>query len=314
MIDRRISHLGATDLEESRKDLGQLRSQIDGLTASLSTSTTETTTRIEDRIQTSTTSLEGSIREEIQRTVSSIPRESNISRASLETLSALVFEMVASRIESRTFQDSSKISRRLASTHSNSLRKSAHGSQTASASYKTAFSQTTVDDSLIEGLDSPLREKTSSRLFSTSVQTFISFFGTVVIRRFNFGTTLLGLDRESVSGRARAEVDFVPANWLRSWTGCGIFLARMGFTKPVVDISFAVARVVDRYSDPYRTTWNAVRNGNADTVKRQLQLKIAYPTDRDVGGQSLLAVSGIKSRQYRTCSLCSMVVSRKEQK
>ena len=88
------------------------------------------------------------------------------------------------------------------------------------------------------------------------------------------------------------EIDFLPASWLRYWTGCGISLARMGFGKPKIDINFAVARVLDFDSGfDIRKAMSAVITGDICTLVGSLQRKIIYPTDRDVNGMSLLSVS-----------------------
>ncbi len=71
-----------------------------------------------------------------------------------------------------------------------------------------------------------------------------------------------------------------------------MFLARMGFWKPRFDFGFAIARIVNRDSDPHTRASAAVLHGDADTLKELFELKVAYPTDRDVLGESLLSVSG----------------------
>ena len=285
--------MGVTDLEDSQKDMRQIGSRVDDLTRFLTTSSSESTLRVENRIQSTATSLESSIRDEIHRTVSSILRESTISRASLETLSNLVSEMVISRFESLTSDNHSNYSKRVPSTKGELMQKTADGPQTDSVEYATSGSQATGDEFRNEDPEYSYRDGTSSRLVSrTSVQRVTSCLGTLLIRRSTLVITFSGFDPGLVSERAKVEIDFIPASWLRSWTGCDMFLARMGFQKPKVDFSFAIPRIVDEKSDPHIRTFAAVQNGDADTLRELFRLKVAYPTDRNVLGESLLNVSG----------------------
>ena len=271
----------------------QIGSRVEDLTRFLATSSSESTLRVENRIQSSATSLESSIRDEIHRTVSSIPRESTISLASLETLSNLVSDMVVSRFESLTSENHSNASKRVSSTEGELTQKTADGLQTDSVEYATSGSQALVGDFRNEGPEYSYRDGTSSRLVSrTSVQRVTNCLGTLVIRRSTLNITFSGLGPGFVSKRAKVEIDFVPASWLRFLTGCDMFLARIGFQKPKVDFSFAIPRVVDKNSDPHMRTFAAIQNGDADTLKELFQLKVAYPTDRNVLGESLLNVSG----------------------
>lgn len=172
----------------------QIGSRVEDLTRFLTTSSSESTLRVENRIQSSATSLESSIRDEIHRTVSSIPRESNISRASLETLSNLVSEMVVSRFESLTSENHSNCSKRVPSTEGELTRKTAGGPQTDFVKYATSGSQATVDKFRNEGSEYPYRDETSSRLISrTSVQRLTTFLGTLAVRRSHFEVTFSGL-------------------------------------------------------------------------------------------------------------------------
>lgn len=119
-----------------------------------------------------------------------------------------------------------------------------------------------------------------------------SVFGRVVIRRSKVKVVYLDCDPELFSEENKVDVDFLPASWLRYWTGCGMFLARMGFGKPTVDINFTVARVLDFDSDfDTRKAMSSVITGDIHTLMRSLQSKVIYPTDRCEDGRSLLSVS-----------------------
>ena len=157
----------------------------------------------------------------------------------------------------------------------------------------TRVSHARIDDSRNKDSSHFDRGEGSSRLMSrTSVQTMTSIFGIVVIRRSTVKTVYSNSDSELFSEEARVEINFLPASWLRYWTGCGIFLARMGFGKPTVDINFTVARVLDFDSDfDTREALHAVKTGDMRTLVEFLHRKVIYPTDRDLYGYSLLSVS-----------------------
>ena len=257
-------------------------------------STSASVVHIEDHIQSSTTSLGNSIRDEINLTMSSIPRETNISRKSLETLSILVSEIVTSQIESRTrtSEDSSNHPGRRQYTERPTTQITANGPQTDSIEYATAGTQVTVDRYCRGHPNHLYREEPSSRFTSrTSTQKMTSFFGTVFIRRSTAKQTLPDFDPEFVPEIAKVEINFFPATWLRSWTGCGTFLARMGLGTPKFDFSLAVARTLELDSDPWKKSFEAVLHGDVDALNGLLQLKVAYPTDRNPFGYSLLVVS-----------------------
>ena len=119
-----------------------------------------------------------------------------------------------------------------------------------------------------------------------------SVFGRVVIRRSTVKMVYLDSDPDSFSEKAKMEIDFIPASWLRSWTGCGIFLARMGFGKPSFDIKLDVARVLDLDSNPdTQRALHAVQTGDICALIGSLHRKVVHPTDRDLDGFSLLSVS-----------------------
>ena len=159
----------------------------------------------------------------------------------------------------------------------------------------TRVTQATTDDFRSDDSGRFRRERGSSRLISrSSVQTMTSVFGRVIIRRSAVKITYLDSDPEFFSEGDEVEIDFFPASWLRYWTGCGIFLARMGFGKPTVDVNFTVARVLDFDADlDTQEALGAVKIGDVRTLIGFLQRKVIYPTDRDVYGNSLLSVSGI---------------------
>ena len=264
------------------------------------TSTSASVVHIEDHIQSSTTSLGNSIRDEIHRTMSSIPRETNITRKSLETLSILICEIVTSQIESRTSEDSSNHPGRRQYTERPTTQITANRPHTDSIEYATAGTQVTVDRYRRGHPNHLHREEPSSRFTSrTSIKKMTSFFGTVFIRRSTAKQTLPDFDPELVPEIAKVEISFFPATWLRSWTGCGTFLARMGLGTPKFDFSLAVARTMEVDSDPWKKSFEAILHGDVDALKGLLQLKVAYPTDRNPFGYSLLAVS------RTTCSCCT---------
>ena len=265
---------------------------MESLSEVVKTSTSASVARIEDRIQSSTTSLGNLIKDEIHRTMSSIPRETNISRKSLETLSILVSEIVTSQIESRTSENSSNRPRCRQYTERQTNQVTAEEPQTHSIQYATASTQFSVDTHRRGHADHLYREEPSSRFTSrTSVQKMTCFFGTVFIRRSTVKQTFPDFDPEFVPERAKVEINFLPATWLRSWTGCGTFLARVAFGTPKFDFNLAVARILEWESDPLKKSFEAIACGDVDALKALLQLKVAYPTDRNSSGFSLLAVS-----------------------
>ena len=262
----------------------------------MTTSTFESTSRFEDVVQASVTSLESSIKDEIHRTVLSIPRESNISQASLQTLSVLVSNIVASRFESLESEASLKYPGSQSCTQIESAQRPPDEPQIEDVGSMTRVSQAMTDDSSNEDSGHFDREEGSSRLISrTSVQTMTSVFGRVIIRRSTAKTVYLNSDSELFSEEAELEIDFLPASWLRYWTGCGIFLARMGFGKPTVDISLTVARILDFDSDradrDAQKAFIAIIEGDIRTLIGFLQRKVIYPTDQTISGLSLLTVS-----------------------
>ena len=288
--------MGYANLEASRSDTKQVETRVENMTEMFRASNSQTASRIESRIQSSTASLGTSIKDEIHRAMSSIPRETNISRASLETLSTLVAQTVASQFESLASEDSlERLSRHSCFGRESNQRMANNTSQTETVEYITAETQVTVDECSEEQPGDLHREVASSRLTSrTSVQKMTTFLGTMLIRRSTINSTFSSSSPELITERTKAEIDFLPAHWLWSWTGCGMFLARMGLGKPRFDFSFDVARVLDFKSDPEAIrTLSAVRSGDLDALKRYFQSKTAYPTDRDESGTSLLAVSGI---------------------
>ena len=157
----------------------------------------------------------------------------------------------------------------------------------------TSVSQTTIESVRNEKSSRSSREGGSSRLLSrTSAQTMTSVFGRVAIRRSTVKVVYLDSDSELFTEGTKVEIDFLPASWLRYWTGCGIFLARMGFGKPTVDINFTVARVLDFDSHPEtREALGALKRGDIRRLIGFLRRKVVYPTDRDLDGCSLLHVS-----------------------
>ena len=149
--------------------------------------------------------------------MSSIPRETNISRTSLDALSVLVSKTIASQFESLTSKDSLDCPGGRPRTEKESNRRMANGSQTESVEYVTADTQVTVDDFREERRGDLYRGVASSMLTSqTSVQKMTSFLGTMLIRRSNIISTFLKSDPESVIERSKVEIDFLPTNWLQS--------------------------------------------------------------------------------------------------
>ena len=274
------------------KQVGQ---RTQDLTASITTSISESISRFENIVQASATSLKGSIRDEIHQTVLSVPRESNISQASLQTLSVLVSNTVASQFESLESQTSLKYPESRSCTQVESAQRQSNEPQTADVRAMISVSQATTVDFRNDDSSRFRREGGSSSLISrSSVQTMTSVFGRVIIRRSAVKITYLDSDPEYFSEGDKVEIDFLPASWLRYWTGCGIFLARMGFGKPTVDVNFTVARVLDFNSDlDTQEALGAVKIGDVPTLIGFLQRKVIYPTDRDVHGNSLLSVSDI---------------------
>ena len=177
----------------------------------------------------------------------------------------------------------------------------------------TRVSQARIDDSCDAESGQFDHGEGSSRLISrTSVQTMTSVFGSVVIRRSAVRTVYLISDQELFSDEARVGIEFVPASWLRYWTGCGIFLARMGFGKPTVDFNFTVARVLDFDSNlDTRKALRAVNTGDIQTLIGSLHRKVVYPTDRDLSGFSLLNVSETVPISLNVCfwSFCARAVT-----
>ena len=267
----------------------QVGPQIEDLAASITSSISESVSRFENVVQTSATSLQSSIRDEVHQTVLSIPRESNVSQASLQILSVLVSNILVSRIQSLESETSLKNPGSRSCIQVESAQGSPTKPQTEDVGTMTSVSQTTIES---------VRNEKSSRFSReggrTSVQTMTSVFGRVVIRRFTVKVVYLDSDPEVFSERTKMEIDFIPASWLRSWTSCGIFLARMGFGKPAFDFNFILARVLDFHSNlDTRKAFRAVETGDIRTLIGSLHRKIVYPTDRDLNGLSLLSVSEI---------------------
>lgn len=133
-----------------------------------------------------------SFRDEIHRTMSSIPRETNVSRASLDALSVLASKTVVSQFESLTSKDSLDYPGGRPRIEKEPNRRMANGSKTESIEYVTADTQVTVDEFREERPGDLHREMASSRLTSqTSVQKITSFLGTMLIRRSNIISTFL---------------------------------------------------------------------------------------------------------------------------
>ena len=281
----------------------QVVPRTEDLAASITTSISESNSRLKNVVQASATSLQSSIRDEIHQTVLSIPRESNISQTSLQTLSVLVSNIVASRSQSLESQTSLEHPGRRSCNQIESLRRPPDKPQTEDVGTMTSVSHAMVDDSCNEDSGHFDRKEESSRLISrTSVQAMTSMFGKVVIRRSTVKIVYSNSDSELFSEEAKMEIDFLPASWLRYWTGCGIFLARMGFGKPTVDINTTVARILDFKSDLNRLeALRAIREGDIRRVIGFLQSKLVYPTDRDLYGRSLLSVSGTVPINLNVC-------------
>ena len=289
----------------------QVVPRAEDLAASIATSISESTSRFENAVQASATSLESLIKDEIHRTVLAIPRESNVSQASLQTLSVLVSNIVATRFESLE-SETLKYPESRSYTHIESAQSAAPSEpQTKDVGTITRASQAISNDSSNEESGHFDREEGSSRLISrTSVQTMTSVFGRVVIRRSTVKMVYLDSDPEIFSERARMEIDFIPASWLRSWTGCGLFLARMGFGKPSFDIRVIVARVLDFDSNlDTRKALRAVKTGDIRTLIGSLHRKVVYPTDRDLKGFSLLSVSYTHQSQHLLLSFCARAMT-----
>ena len=283
--------MGVAGFETSRKDLAQMGLRVESLTGILRKLSSETTMRIQNHIDASFTFLRKSLEEEFYQVTASTPTERRSPRASTKTLCSSISDTAIPRVESLEFYDlkceSALGPNPQASRISSPSIVQAHPS--AALDSNSAYSEMKL---CTEGpIDTPNEGPTSMTVTQSIVHEITTIFGIVYVRRIVTKIASLDCNPSSCIETVKTKFEFVPVKWLLSWTGCRTFLARIGFGQPSIDLGLSMARVVDVGSVDHFQTWRAVEFGDVDRLRELLRRRIAYPTDRNTSGVSLLKVS-----------------------
>lgn len=285
----KLADLGLMSSETSYAGLDRLGSRMEDLISLFGTSSTESTSASQTHLDASVLRLQDSIKEDFHQALSSIREEQNRTRASIHNLADLVHEKMSSNVDALTCHDRVFD---IVELH--------HSPENASSSSRllqcTERQGVTMKAKTVKGMNedeqSRLANPTTERKIMTriSIKNVNTLFGTLVIRQYNIKVLLLNSDSEFMLERTKYELDFFSAPWLRSWTGCGIVLARIGYGQPHVEFSLALPRIVDHNSPAHAQTWKTIMTGDINSLKKLLQSKIAHPTDTNIYGIPLLSV------------------------
>ncbi|KAM0798423.1 hypothetical protein BDR22DRAFT_964768, partial [Usnea florida] len=228
LLNTNFAHTTYTDLKDFRGYLTQVVPRTEDLAASITTSIFESTSRLEKVVQASATSLQSSIQDEIHQMVLSIPRESNISQVSLQTLSALVSNIVASRVDS---EPSSNYPGSRSLTQIESAQRPPNESQTEDAGTMTRVSQAMIDHSCNEGSDHFDREKGTSKLISrTSIPTMTNVFAMVGLGVNGFRYRKFAILGSVISRRDLVLAFSLWIGWMVVMVSCNKHFAFLGVT------------------------------------------------------------------------------------
>lgn len=275
------------DRKQNHARLQSLQSLEKGF-AMFKASTSESLLHMENQIMSSVVPLQNSIRDEIYSAIQSHPTEQSLNHASLETLADMITDRIAPRYRYFTTPDRMHESRPPLIT-----------SSIARASLLTQHECGTVDpiaddrtgsvrSSLEEGQDPVVDQGNPVNITSqSSSKRITTWFGTAVIRRCRLRIPIPNRGPGLVLEKVQTQFSFVPTDWLRSWTSCGVILAQTGLGQRRLQL----ARIVDAYSEPHRQMWSAVDEGDLSVMRQLLHRKVAFPTDRNSFGASLLSVS-----------------------
>ena len=245
-----------------------MTSCLESLTIRVDKSSHESSKEVQRCLEPSFASLEDLVRKNVQQGISASPRN--------DGLTTIYVERLADQISKTLIQKNPE--------HFKSPVSSANDSAVEAEGIKVYEQAVTQQYS---------RENASRIAISrhTVSQKFGCIFGKLEYRYYTSRVPLLTSGEDLSMETNMTELTFTLVPWLQIWLGRGSIVSQMTNRYQGFTFSISLPRVVDDSDPAQRLIWGAVQAGDIVTLQESFRKRLAYPTDVNVRGQSLLSVS-----------------------
>ena len=264
--DQLRAGITVTNTYESKLD--QVASCLESLTVRVDTSSREASREVHRCLQPSFASLETLVKSSIHQAIKPSPQS--------ESLTTLYAERLADQV-SQTLIPSNRehVKRTLSGTNHSIL----------TSTGKEPDEQATVQRStMVYAPRTAISRHTESREIG-------SIFGKAGYRYYTCRVPLSTSQEEFSIETNMTELSFTLAPWLRAWVKRGGIVSQLTTRCPGFTFNISSPRVLDWDDAVHKPIWAAIRAGDVVTLQESFRKRLAYPTDVNARGESLLSVS-----------------------